>query len=281
MVHAVSGLTILVELIFNNVSKHVFHLKTCRSNLLRNEAGSCHAWSSVYLYHVYLVNKVALLILLVRDNVVDTYDAVAMQYVIDMAGYLVDTAGGVLAEACRCDFLYLSVVFCVIIEELMLCNYLGSRQHYGLFARLVATYRNLGAIDTFLYHHVLALQHGLAYSWSQLVYVLYFAHTEAAAVGCRLYKARHTDALFYLFIAHELFIALANEQAVCHTNAVRAQLVVQYKLVEGHGFYQHATGRVRQVYQFEVALHDTILARSAVNGDVGIVKLHELAIEYK
>ena len=69
-----------------------------------------------------------------------------------------------------------------------------------------------------------------------------------------------------------MLLTATYQYALGYAHAIAAQIVVQYELVEGHRFHQYVAGRVGDVNQFEVALQDTILARSAVNGDVCIVE---------
>ena len=68
-------------------------------------------------------------------------------------------------------------------------------------------------------------------------------------------------------------LTAANEHAVGDVHlGVGTQEVVQRKLVERQRFYEHVAGGIGHANQVEVALQDTVLARCAVDGDVGKVE---------
>ena len=69
--------------------------------------------------------------------------------------------------------------------------------------------------------------------------------------------------------------------AIGHRATERLQVVVQRELVERQRLNQHITSRVRQVDEVKVALQDTVLARGAMDGDVGVVKTHFLSLVHK
>lgn len=183
-----------------------------------------------------------------------------------------------LAESCRRYLRHLAVVFSVVVEEFVLRHHLRCRKHHALLPRLVASDGDFCSFHVFLHHDVVALHDGFTDGRGELVFVLHLRHTEAAAVGGRLDEARHTDFLLYLVVADEFLVALAYEQAVGHAHSITAQILVEHKLVECHGLDEHATGGVRQVYQFEISLQYSVLARCAVYGDVCVFKEHEFAV---
>ena len=178
---------------------------------------------------------------LLTDNIVDADDAVTVQNIVDMTGDFSHAFGQFITDAGRCDFLYLTVVFGIIVEELVFGHHLRRREEHGFLLRFVASHRDFGAFQIALHHHHVALHHCLTDGWSQLVFVFHLRHTKAAAIGGRLYKAGHTNALFYLVVAHQLLIAFADEQALSHAHPIAAQILIEHKLVEGHCFHQYAT----------------------------------------
>ena len=66
-------------------------------------------------------------------------------------------------------------------------------------------------------------------------------------------------------------MTLADEQAVGHSDAERAHVVVRGKLVVRQGLHQHTTRRVRHTDEIQIALQHTILTRSPVNRDIAKV----------
>ena len=71
------------------------------------------------------------------------------------------------------------------------------------------------------------------------------------------------------------------QDAVGHRHTEGAHVVVQRKLVESQRLDEYGTGGIRYVEQVEISLHDAILARCAVNGDIGIVEPYGLSIEFE
>ena len=166
-------------------------------------------------------------------------------------------------------------------EDLVLRPPLGSGQHHRPLTRLVASHRNLRAVDAGLDHHLRALEHGLAYGRCQLVLVLHLGYAEAAPVGCRLHETGHADACLHLVVAHKLLVAAAYEQAVGHEHAVAAQILVEHELVEGHRLDKNAARGVRYSNQVEVSLEHSVLSRRAVNGYVCIIEEHGFTVFHK
>ena len=46
---------VILELILHDFAEHILDIKTCCTNLLRNETGNGHTWSGIDLQHVHLV----------------------------------------------------------------------------------------------------------------------------------------------------------------------------------------------------------------------------------
>ena len=109
----------LSKLILNDVGEDICHVQSGSSYLLRDEACGGHAWGGVHFQEVDFVNRLAVFALTLSDDVIDAYDAVAVENVIDATGKFCHAAGCVFAETGRSDFLYLSVVFRVVVEELV------------------------------------------------------------------------------------------------------------------------------------------------------------------
>ena len=59
----------------------------------------------------------------------------------------------------------------------------------------------------------------------------------------------------------------------------RAEIIVQRKFVECQSLYQDPTGAIRKTNEIEITLKDTILTRSAMDGDVGKVERATLAFK--
>ena len=201
-----------------------------------------------------------------------------MKDVVDVRRELTGTLGSLLRNAGRCDFVNLTVVLGIVVEELVVSDHFGDGEHHRLLLGLIASHGDFGSLEEAFHHHVVALHHGLADGRGQLVFVLHLGHAERTAVGGGLHEARHADALFNLVVADQLFVAFADEQALGHAHAKAAQVVVEHELVEGHGLYEYAAGAVRQVDKLEIALHDAVLAGCSVDGDIGIVEHHQTTI---
>ena len=178
----------------------------------------------------------------------------------------------------RGDLIHLTVVFRVVVEELITGHHLCNRQQHRLLLCLIDTLRDLSSLKEALHHHLRTLHHGLADGGGKLILVLHLRYAKRRTVGSRLHEARHTDTFLYLVIAHQLLIAFADEQTLCHAHAIAAQVLVQHELIKRQCLNQNTTRAVGKVNQLEVALQDTVLARGAMNGDIGIVEHHQLTI---
>ena len=105
-------------------------------------------------------------------------------------------------------------------------------------------------------------------------------YTKTRTTRIRLYKARNAQAFSNL-----PFVIGSNVVAFAHHYRVRdvqfgesTQEVVKRKLIESECFNQNVACRVGHTDKIEVALHNTILARSAMNGNIGKVKVVAFAI---
>ena len=94
---------------------------------MRYETGGSHSWSGVDFQQMNLIYRLAVAALALTDDVVDTYDAVAVENVVDMTGEFGRSLGSVLAEASWSYFLHLSVVLGVVVEELVVGHHLCCR----------------------------------------------------------------------------------------------------------------------------------------------------------
>ena len=142
------------------------------------------------------------------------------------------------------------------------------------FTGLIASNRNLGAFIK-LYHHLHRfLSIKATRRPSQLVGILHLRHTKAGAIGCRLDKTGHTEPARYFGIAQKPLLSPTDENAVGHIHTEATKIVVEHILIERHGLNEDATGRIRYMEQFKIALHNAILAGGAVDGDIGIVEDH-------
>src|SRR5574344_317290 len=58
-------------------------------------------------------------------------------------------------------------------------------------------------------------------------------------------------------------------------------MLVQHKLIESHGLYQHTARAIWEMYQVEVSLQNTVLTWSTMNGDIGIIEHCGLTVLHK
>ena len=63
-----------------------------------------------------------------------------------------------------------------------------------------------------------------------------------------------------------------DKHVTCVSTTEGLQVVIQCELVESQRLDQHVASRVRQTDHVKITLQHTVLARSAMNGDIGIVK---------
>ena len=204
-----------------------------------------------------------------------------MQDIVDVAGNLASPASPILTDTRWSNLLYLTIILGIVVEEFILRYHLSNWQYHCLLVCLVDTNGDFRSCQILFYHHFITLEHSLAQGGSQLILVLYFADAKTRSIGSRLHEARHSDALFNLVLTNQILITTADEQRVSNTNTIAAQILVKHKLVESHSLNQYTTSGIGNVYEVEIALQDTILTWSAMNGDIGIVEELGLAVFHK
>ena len=182
-------------------------------------------------------------------------------------------------DAGRGDFLHLTVVLRIVVEELIGGDHLGDGEHYRLLLCLVTAHGDLGSIQILLNHHLFALHKRIAQGRCQLVGILHLRHTKAASVGSRLHEAGHAQSLFNLFLGVFVFLTTTQQNAIGHRHTEGTHVVVQRKLIERQRLNEYGTCGIRHMEQVEISLHDAILARCAVDGDIGIVEPHGFSIK--
>ena len=202
-----------------------------------------------------------------------------MQDVVDAAGLGLQCCRQLRRYAGRRDLLHLAVVLRVVVEELIGRDDFGDGEDHAFLLGLIAAHGHLGAVQVAFNHHLLALHEGISQGRGQLVGILHLRNAEAGTVGSRFHEAGHAQPILNFLLGVLVLLASAKQDAVGHVHAKGAQVVVQCKLLEGQCFDEHGAGGVGQVEQVEVALHDAVLARCAMYGDVGVVEPHGLAFE--
>ena len=130
----------MLKLVLNNIRKYILHFQTGSTNLLGDETGCSHTWRGVHLKHRNLT--------LMRNDIVNADDAIAMEDVVDVAGDLRHTVGNLRSNACRCNLLHLTIVLGVVVEELIARHHLGDGEDDSLLTSLVDTLRNLRSLDS-------------------------------------------------------------------------------------------------------------------------------------
>lgn len=103
------------------------------AHLLRNEAGNGHTWSGIDLQHIHLV----LTVLILRDDIVDADDTIGMEDIVDAGCGLCHLFCSLRRETGWSDFLYLTIVLGIIVEELIAGYHLCSWQDNSLLGCLV------------------------------------------------------------------------------------------------------------------------------------------------
>ena len=264
-------------MVFDNFGHDIGDVQAGSTYLLRDEARFRHARRGIDFEHHDLV--VALLIL--RDDIVDADDAVAMQDVIDATGLSSHSLSCLRRQTGRRDFLNLSVVFRIIVEELIVGHHLCCRQHDGALLGLIDANGDLRSVHESLNHHLLVFHERRTEGRSQTVEILHLRHTKAGTVGSRFHEARHAHRLEQLLFGKLFLLTMTDEDAGCNVHTIAGKVFVQDIFVEGQRLHQYAAGAIGQVEEFEIALHDTILARSTVDGDIGIVEPDGLAVEFE
>ena len=236
-----SAFGIDLELVFDNVGKHVGHFQACGAHLLWNETGSCHARSGVNLKHVDAVAAVRVL----GDYVVYADNAIAVQDVIDAARLGLQGSCKLWADAGRSDFLDLTIVLSVVVEELIVSNHLGNREYHTFGLSLVATHGHLGAVEEAFHHYLVVLLEGILDGWCKFVLALYFCYTKARAVVGGFHETWHAKVALDVVLGDVALHVLYQQDAVGNGDAKGAHIVVEHIFVECQSLDKHAAGGVR------------------------------------
>ena len=241
--------------------------------MLGNETGGSHTRCGVHFEHGYLT--------LLRDDIVDADDAIAMKDIIDMAGNLRHAVCYLWRDTSRRDLLHLTIILGVVVEELIAGHNLRDWEDNSLLTGLVDTLCDLRPFKETLDHHLRALQYRLADGWGQLIFILHLRDAKRRTICSRFHEAGHADALLDLIIADQFLIALTDQQGVGHADTITTQILVKYELIESHCLYQHAAGAIWHVNQIKVALQQPVLTWSTMDSDIGIIEQLGLSVLYK
>ena len=97
-----------------------------------------------------------------------------------------------------------------------------------------------------------------------------FCYAKAGTAGIRFDKTRQTDFADYFLVGD--FKPFAENQRFGYSDSETFQILVASELIECYGRNQYITTGVRNPQQVKVTLQDTVLTRSAVNGDISEIE---------
>ena len=123
---------------------------------------------------------------------------------------------------------------------------------------------------------MVALVKGFFYSRFNLVGSLHLSHTITTATSIGFNETRQPQS-FYNSRGIDL-LSLFNQNRVGYVHAKSLQEVVAGKLVESDAGSQHIATSIRDIQQFEIPLQFAVLARHAVNGNIGTGELDFLTL---
>ena len=107
----------------------------------------------------------------------------------------------------------------------------------------------------------------------QRLLFFHLRHAETAAAGVGLHEARQPETRNHAVLVGQV-LALTHEHGVGDVQVgIGAEEVVERKFVECQSLNEHVARGIGQADEVEVALQDAVLARRAVNGDIGKVEL--------
>ena len=102
------------------------------------------------------------------------------------------------------------------------------------------------------------------------------ASSDSAKAACRAGWTRQAYLFDDFFIADA--VPLVYQHRLGNPYAEAFQVLVGYELVECQCRNQYIAGGIRDSEQFKITLQDAVLARSAVDGDVGEIGLYLLPV---
>ena len=107
----------------------------------------------------------------------------------------------------------------------------------------------------------------------------YFGDSKATSTYIRFYKTRKTYFLSHLFVRNSL--SGTQYQRLRNFYAKALKILITGKFIECNSCSQHATTRIRQSYQIEIALKNTVFARRTMNGDICKIEVGFYAVSGK
>ena len=169
-------------MIFNDIGHNVFHVYAGSTCLLWDETGSSHSGCSIDFKQIDFFSFC--------DDIVDTYNAFTPQDVVNGRSELLYTVSQFRTDACRSNFCYLSVVFCIKIEELILAYYFCNGKDNLFVFCFVTSVCQFNAVHKCFYHRIVRFGESSLKSRLDLFFCLYFGYTEAGPAGIGFDKTR-------------------------------------------------------------------------------------------
>ncbi len=160
-----------------------------------------------------------------------------------------------------------------------MAHHLRNGEHYGLVFCFVTAAGNLGSVHKGLHQYFLRFRKCLGYGRLYLLFRRHLGHAEAGTSQAGLNEARQTDFLHHIFIRHRLSAAQQQRFGNAHTETF--QILVAGKLIVRERRCQYSATRIRDMEHIEIALQTAVLTRSSVDGDIGKVECHFLAIQHE
>lgn len=110
------------KLILYYISHYFFYIQSGSTYLLRNKAGSRHTRSRVNLQQVYLITCCY--------DIIYTNNAGTTQNIVDSRSQSLYATREIIRNTGRSNFIYLTVVFSIVVKELIVGNYFRYREHH-------------------------------------------------------------------------------------------------------------------------------------------------------
>ena len=170
------------------------------------------------------------------------------------------------------------VVLGIIVEIVVVRDYLYGRKGLHLPCVAVCGHRELPAADSLLHQHRRAFGEREFHGGDKVFRSGNLGHTEAGTALRRFHEYREPE--LRGSIGGELLEvhALAHEGVGRHTHAVQTpEVALAGILVEGYGAYVCAACIEGYAEHFEIALHEAVLPGGAVLDYIGILELHLLS----
>ena len=197
---------------------------------------------------------------------------------VNPAGYVLHVCGGRFIQGCRADLAAVAIVFCVVIEILVIGNDLDQRQGRHLLPVKIGGTGNLATHNGLFHNHRRAFREGVIHGLGQFLPALHLGDAKTRTAIGRLHKNGIAQFLRNLLHKSIHVISPADKGIGSQVHAFKIpQVAFAGIFVKSGGGHEGGAAAERDAEHLEITLQQAVLAGLSVLDDVGKIEFDLLA----